>query len=59
MRKKDLRGALRVRIKTLILQEVRLLRLEQGFTPHMIIGEMSQSIQETKKEITKLTKTMA
>jgi len=46
-------------IKTLILQEVRLLQLEHSFTPHIIIEEMSQSIQGTKKEIIKLAKVIA
>jgi len=45
-------------IKTLILQEVRLLRLEHTFTPPLITDEISHSIQDTKKEIVKLTKTM-
>lgn len=56
---KELKAVLRLGIKTLILQEVRLLRLEHSFTPQIIIDEISQSIQETKKEIAKLTKTMA
>ncbi len=53
---KELKEAIKVGIKTLILQEVRLLRLERSFTPHIIIDEMSQSIQYTKKEISKLVK---
>ena len=56
---KELRKAIRLGVKTLILQEVRLLRLERSFTPHVIIEEISHSIQDTKKEIVKLTKTMA
>jgi hypothetical protein len=56
---KELRKAIRLGIKTLILQEVRLLRLERSFTPHIIIDEMSHSIQGTKREIVKLTRTMA
>ncbi len=51
---KELKEAIRVGIKTLILQEVRLLRLEQGFTPHIIVDEMTRSIRDTKKEISKL-----
>ena len=43
----------------MILQEVRLLRLERSFTPHIIVEEISHSIQDTKKEIVKLAKTMA
>ena len=56
---KELREAIKLGVKTLILQEVRLLRLERSFTPHIIIEEISHSIQDTKKEIVKLTKTMA
>jgi hypothetical protein len=56
--KKELREALRLGIKTLILQEVRLLRLERAFTPHIIIDEMSRSIEETKRTIVKLTQAM-
>jgi hypothetical protein len=52
----ELRKVLRLGIKTLILQEVRLLRLERTFTPHIIINEISQSIQNTKKEIGKLAR---
>ena len=59
LKEKELRETLKLGIQTLILHEVRLLRLERSFTPHIIIDEMSQSIQETKKEIAKLTKTMA
>jgi hypothetical protein len=57
-KKNELRDALKLAIKTLILQEVRILRLEQGFTPHIVIDEMSRSIQETKKTVIKLTRAM-
>jgi hypothetical protein len=91
--KKDLRKTLKFGVKTLILQEVRLLRLERsftplespaiygedninkgsipyrrrkvkapsfltGFTPNIVIDEMSQSIQDTKRELVKLAKAM-
>ncbi|MGZ3537710.1 MAG: hypothetical protein ACXVAB_06710 [Thermodesulfobacteriota bacterium] len=56
---KELREAIRLGVRTLILQEVRLLRLEHSFTPHIIIEEISHSIQDTKKEIVKLTRTIA
>ncbi len=59
VRQKELKEAIKLGIKTLILQEVRLLRLEHTFTPPVIIDEISHSIQDTKKEIVKLTKTMA
>ena len=58
-KEKELKEVLRLGIKTLIIQEVRLLRMEHSFTPHIIFNEMSQSIQETKKEIAKLIKAMA
>ncbi len=51
---RELRQAVKLGIKTLILLEVRLLRLERGFTPHIIIEEMSQSIRETKREVSRL-----
>jgi hypothetical protein len=56
--KKDLRETLKLGIKTLILQEVRLLRLEHSFTPNIVIDEMSRSIQDTKRELVKLAKAM-
>ena len=54
--KRELQEGLKLGIKTLILQEVRLLRLERTFTPHFIIEAMTQSIQETKERIVKLAK---
>ena len=56
---RKLREAMRLGIKTLIVQEVRRLRLERTFTPHFIVDEMSYSIQDTKNEIVRLTKAMA
>jgi len=56
---KELREAIKLGIKTLIIQEVRLLRLEHSFAPHIIIDEMFQSIQWTKREIAKLAKAIA
>ena len=58
VRDKELRKAIRLGIRTLILQEVRLLRLERAFTPNVMIDEMSQSIRETKRTIIKLTQSM-
>jgi hypothetical protein len=55
-KEKELRETLKLGIKVLILQEVRLLRLERDFTPHIIIEEMSRSIQDAKKEIARLAK---
>jgi hypothetical protein len=53
---KELKNAIKLGIRTLINQEVRLLRLEHSFTPHIIIDEMFQSIQDTKREIANLAK---
>ncbi len=53
---RELRKAIKLGIKTLIIQEVRLLRLEHSFTPRIMMNEVSRSIQDTKREITKLTK---
>jgi hypothetical protein len=55
---KELKEAIKMGIKTLIIQEVRLLRLEHTFTPPLIIDEMSHSIRDTKREIVKLAKAM-
>jgi hypothetical protein len=55
-KKNELKVVLKLGVKTLILQEVRLLRLEQTFTPHIVIDEMSQSIRDTKREIVRLVK---
>lgn len=59
VKEKELKEAIKLGIKTLIIQEVRLLRLEHSFTPHIIIDEMSQSIRGTKGEIVKLAKAIA
>ncbi len=59
VKERELKEAIKLGIRTLIIQEVRLLRLEHAFTPRMIIDEMSQAIQETKRGIVKLTKAMA
>jgi len=58
MKDKELKEAIKLGIKTLILQEVRLLRFERGFTPHIVIEEMSRSIEETKRAVVKLTRAM-
>jgi hypothetical protein len=58
MRDEELRDTIKLGIKTLILQEVRLLRFERGFTPHIVIDEVSRSIEETKRAVVKLTRAM-
>ncbi len=59
VRDTELRKAIKLGIKTLITQEVRLLRLEHSFTPRVMVDEVSHSIQDTKREITKLAKAVA
>jgi hypothetical protein len=43
--------ALKPAIKVLILQEVRLLQMEQSFAPLFVTEEISRSIREAKREI--------
>ena len=49
---------LRRALKILVIQEVRLMRLEGAASPRVIIEEMSQSIQETKGRVTDLVRLM-
>jgi hypothetical protein len=56
---KELKRAIKVGIKTLIIQEIRLLRLEHTFTPPLVMDELTRSIQESKKEVVKLAKAIA
>jgi hypothetical protein len=56
--KKELREVLKSAIKTLILQEVRVLQLEQAHTPSFVINEMTRSIQEAKKQVIALLRLM-
>lgn len=58
-KERELRQALKMGIQTLILQEVRLLRMERSFTPAILTDEMSQSIQGTKREVIKLARAIA
>lgn len=48
------RESLQASIKTLILQEVRVMQLEQLQTPPFMIQEMIHSIQETKRQVISL-----
>ena len=57
--KRELEEGLKLGIKTLILQEVRLLRLERTSIPHFIIETMSRSIQETKERIVRQARPIA
>jgi hypothetical protein len=59
VKNRELKKTIKLGIKALIFQEVRLSQLEHSFTPQIITDEMSQSVQETKREIVRLTKTIA
>lgn len=50
--------SLRVAVKTLILQEVRVLQLEQAHPPSFVIDEMVRSIQEAKNQVIALLRFM-
>jgi hypothetical protein len=56
--KKELREVLRFGIKTLILQEVRVLQLERAYTPSFIVDEIARSIQEAKRQVISLVRLM-
>ncbi|OGP62241.1 MAG: hypothetical protein A2169_05555 [Deltaproteobacteria bacterium RBG_13_47_9] len=58
LRKRDFREGLRSGIKSLIDQEIRILRLERALTPRIIMDELSQSIQSAKMEIIRLSRAM-
>jgi hypothetical protein len=49
--KKELKEALKLAIKGLIIQEFRVLQLEQAHCPGFIIDEMARSIEEAKRQI--------
>lgn len=57
--RKALKEALKSVIETLINQEIRLLRLGQIDTSPFIVEEVSYSIMESKREVVKLTQSMA
>lgn len=56
---KELKGVLRLGVKMLVFQEVRLLRMEQTLTPEIVLGGISRSIGETKREIVRLTRRLS
>jgi hypothetical protein len=58
MKDKELKETVKLGVRTLILQEVRLLRFERGLTPRIVIDGMSRSIEETKRTVVKLTRAM-
>lgn len=53
-----MRKGLRPGIETLVLQEIRFLKVGQTFTPGIIINEIMRSIQDAKKGIVRLTRAM-
>ncbi len=53
---KEFISELRRDIRRLVLQEIRLLRLRQIFSPDIIIDEISRSIEDTKAKIVRLTR---
>ncbi len=56
--KKEIKEALKTGIKTLIIQEVRVLQLERAYVPSFIIDEMARSIQEAKRQVISLVRLM-
>lgn len=54
--KKELKEVLRSAVKTLIIQEVRIVQLERGLTPSFIMDEVGHSVQEAKREIIDLVR---
>ena len=57
-RKRKLTEALKPRVKVLILQEVRVLQLEQSMSPRFMVEELTRSIQEVKRQVTGLVRLM-
>jgi hypothetical protein len=56
--KKELREALKLAIKGLIIQEVRMVQLEQSSPPPFVLEEMVRSIEEAKREVLSLVRLM-
>ncbi len=56
---KELRKVLQYGVRSLVFQEVRLLRLKQACSPAIIVDEISRSIENTKQEIVRLVRTMS
>jgi len=55
---KEWMEAIRLQIKTLVFLEIRLFRTGQASPPGIVRDEISHSIDETKKEVVRLTRTM-
>ena len=56
---KELKRVLRLGVKTLVFQEIRFLRMGQVLTPEIVLGGISRSIEETKREIVRLTRRLS
>jgi len=56
--KKELREALKLVIKGLIIQETRRAQLEQSSSPSFVLDEMLRSIEEAKREVIALVRLM-
>ena len=56
---KELRKVLRSGVKTLVLHEVRLLWMNQVSAPEIVRNEISRLLEETKREIIRLTRTVS
>jgi len=57
-RKKELREALKLAIKSLIIQEARVIQLEKSSSPPFVLDEMVRSIEEAKRRVTALVRLM-
>jgi hypothetical protein len=57
-RKRELREALKLAIKGLIIQETRRTQLEQSSPPPFILDEMVRSIEEAKRRVSALVRLM-
>ena len=56
--KRELREALKLAIKSLIIQEVRRTQLEQSSPAPFVLDEMIRSIEETKRQVIALARLM-
>jgi len=57
-KKKELREALKLAIKGLIIQEARAIQLEQSSAPPFVLDEMVHSIEEAKRQVIALARLM-
>jgi hypothetical protein len=57
-KKKELRDALKLAVKSLIIQEVRVIQLEKSSAPLFVLDEMARSIEEAKRRVTALVRLM-